>query len=162
MTAAFASELTMKAILMTRLDEANKIHDLAELYEALPRDSRERLVADFAGIADVLKDCRQTFDKWRYFDMSAGENAVEKAIKALWNTDRIWELGKAARVIADECVVTGLTYEIQAKATFEVTADRGDVNCLEKICLSVDVGEAAIPWDQVLAAGPERQKQDSQ
>ncbi len=45
MTAAFACELAMKAILMTRLDKAKKTHDLAELYDALPRDCRERIEA---------------------------------------------------------------------------------------------------------------------
>ena len=58
MTAAFACEVGMRAILMTRLDEAERKHDLRTLYDALPADSRERLEADFAGIVGVLGDNR--------------------------------------------------------------------------------------------------------
>ena len=149
MTAAFACEIGMKAILMTRLDEAEKTHDLLKLYDALPADSRERLDADFGGIADVLGDNRHTFDKWRYFEASV----CEDAIAALVNTDRVWGLGRAARVILDECVVAGLTYEIRVKTEFDVTTDSGDTSMSQRIDLSVVGGEAAIPWDDVLAAG---------
>lgn len=85
----------------------------------------------------------------RYF-----ENPVsEKAILALVHTERVRELGKAARVIIDECVVAGLTYEIHVNTTFNITRDEGGMNYSEHIDLCLDVGEAAIPWDQVLAAG---------
>lgn len=149
MTAAFACEIGMKAILMTRLDEAEKTHDLLKLYHALPADSRERLDADFAGITDALGDNRHTFDRWRYFEGSAGKDAMA----ALVNTDRVWELGRAARVTLDECVVAGLTYEIRLKTEFDVTTDSGDASMSQRIDLSVVGGEAAIPWDDVLAAG---------
>lgn len=148
MTAAFACELAMKAILMTRLDKAKKTHDLAELYDALPRDCRERIEADFGGIAHVLKENRHTFEKWRYFE----ESAKGEAIKALANTDRVWGLGKAARVIVDECVVVGLSYEIHVSSTFASVANLGG-RWSEKIRLSVVGEENAIPWDQVLTAG---------
>ena len=149
MTVAFACEVGMKAILMTRLDEAEKTHDLRTLYGALPADCRERLEADFAGIADVLGDNRHTFDRWRYFEASVAEDAIT----ALVNTDRVWGLGRAARVILDECVVAGLTYEIRVKTDFDVTTDPGDVGISQRIALSVVGGEAAIPWDDVLTAG---------
>ena len=149
MTVAFACEVGMKAILMTRLDEAEKTHDLRTLYGALPADCRERLEVDFAGIADVLGDNRHTFDRWRYFEANVGEDAIA----ALVNTDRVWGLGRAARVILDECVVAGLTYEIRVKTEFDVTTDPGDVGISQRIALSVVGGEAAIPWDDVLTAG---------
>ena len=44
----------MKAILITRRDEAQKTHDLRKLYEGLPEDSRKRLEADFGEIAGVM------------------------------------------------------------------------------------------------------------
>ena len=84
----------MKAILMTRLDAAEKTHDLLKLYDALPADSRERLEADYSEIARVLGDHRHTLDRWRYFEASAGEDAM----LALLKTERVSELGKAARV----------------------------------------------------------------
>ena len=134
---------------MTRLDEAEKTHDLLKLYNALPADSRERLEADFSEIASVLRDHRHTFDRWRYFEASVSEDAMV----ALVNTDRVWELGKAARVILDECVVAGLTSEIRVNSEFNVATDPGGVSTSQRIDLSVNGGEAAIPWDAVLTAG---------
>ena len=149
MTAAFACEVGMKAILMTRLDEAEKTHDLLKLHDALPVDSRERIEADFSEIASVLRDHRHTFDRWRYFEASVSEDAMA----ALVNTDRVWELGKAARVILDECALVGLTYKIRVNSEFDVATDPGDVSISQRIGLSVEGGEDAIPWDGVLAAG---------
>lgn len=149
MVASFACELGMKAILMTRLDKAKKIHDLLKLYNALPEDSRKRLKSDFPGIAGVLEDHRHAFDKWRYFE----KQGSEEAILALVHTERVWELGKAARVIVDECVVAGLTYETDNDTTIHVTSDQGVEKYSTHIHLSLDAGEAAIPWDRVLAVG---------
>ena len=146
MTAAFACEIEMKAILMTSLDAAEKTHDLLKLYDALPADSRERLEADYSEIARVLGDHRHTFDRWRYFEASDGEDAM----LALVNTERVSELGKAARVILDECVVAGLTYEIRVNSEYNVA---GDMSISQRVGLIVDGGEAAIPWDDVLTAG---------
>ena len=146
MTAAFACEIGMKAILMTRLDATEKTHDLLKLYDALPSDSRERFEADYSEIACVLRDHRHTFDRWRYFEASGGEDAM----LALVNTDRVRGLGKAARVILDECAVAGLTYEIRVNSEFDVA---GDMSISQRVGLIVDVGEAAIPWDDVLTAG---------
>ena len=72
---------------------------------------------------------------------------------ALVNTERVWGLGKAARVILDECAVAGLTYEIRVNSEFDVATDPGDVSISQRIDLSVEGGEAAIPWDGVLTAG---------
>ena len=149
MAASFACELGMKAILMTRLDEAEKTHDLERLYEALPEDSRERLEADFAGIAGALKDYRHAIGDWRYF----AKSAVRETMSALVDTDRVWSLGQAARVIADECALAGLTYGIRVDSEFELTADRGGRSLAQQIRLRVESGEAAIAWDRVLAAG---------
>ena len=141
MAAAFSCEVGMKAILMTRLDEAEKTHDLLTLYEALPPDSRARLEADFPEIGDFLKHNRGTFGRWRYFEQSVGEDGMA----ALVNTRRVRGLGKAARVIVDECVVVGLT--------FDAVVDREAGSLSERISLRVHGGEAAIPWAEVLDSG---------
>ena len=85
--AAFACEVGMKAILLTRLDEAARTHDLLRLYESLPADCRERLQADFGEIADVMAEYRHAFGKWRYFDSTAGQ----QSISALVDMDRTWD-----------------------------------------------------------------------
>ena len=92
MAGAFACEVGMKAILVTRLDGAAKTHDLLKLYRELPDDSRRRLEGDFPEIADVLGHSRETFGRWRYFEQGIGEDAI----RALVDTDRVWGLGKAA------------------------------------------------------------------
>ena len=149
MVAAFACEVGMKAILMTRRDEAERTHDLLKLYKGLPEDSRKRLEADFGEIAGVLEKYRHTFDKWRYFEQRGGEHAIAPLV----DTDRVWGLGKVARVIVDECVVAGLQYEIHVNADFEFTGDSDGVTSSEQLGLQVVGHEAAIPWDAVLAAG---------
>ena len=149
MSAAFACELGMKAILMTRLDEVEKTHDLKKLYDTLPEDSRARLEADFPGITSVLEDNRHSFDKWRYFE----ESVSGKAILALVNTDRVRGLGKAARVIVDECIVAGLTFEIRINNEFYFTVDQGVVSRSDHIALQVEGGESSIPWDRILMVG---------
>ena len=53
-----------------------------------------------------------SFDRWRYFEASVGVDAMA----ALVNIERVWGLGKAARVILDECAVAGLTYEIRVNS----------------------------------------------
>ena len=153
MTAAFGCEVGMKAILMTRLDKAKKTHDLLDLYKALPSDSRKRLEADFPEITGVLGENRHLFEKWRYFEESVGEEAMA----ALANTDRVRKLGKAARVIVDECVVAGLQYEIHVDQSYRFDTDGGHRNHSLSIDLRVTGHEAAIPWDQVLAVGQDSQ-----
>ncbi len=159
LTAAFACEVGMKAILMTRLDEANMTHDLLELYESLPEDCRDRLQGDFAGIADILRKYRDAFGKWRYFEPSTAQDAI----LALVDMDRIWGLERAARVIVDECVVAGLQYDInlqyhddlQGKAnvsedlTFTIAPD--DVTASTKVSIEIGGHESRIPWDAILS-----------
>ena len=158
-SAAFACEVGMKAILMTRLDEAEMTHDLLALYKSLPEDCRERLQADFAGIADILEKYRHAFGDWRYFDSSGGQDAT----LALVDTDRIWGLRKAARVIVDEGVVGGLQYDIdlrydvdlQATAhvnedlTFTIAPD--DATTSTKVSMKIGGHESAIPWGAILS-----------
>ena len=115
MVGAFACEVGMKAILVTRLDGAAKTHDLLALYRELPDDCIRRLEGDFPAIAEVLGHSRETFGRWRYFEQGIGEDAI----RALVDTDRVWGLGKAARVIADECKLAGLNYDIDVETTFE-------------------------------------------
>ena len=132
----------MKAILVTRLDGAVKTHDLLKLYRELPDDSRRRLEGDFLEIADVLGHSRETFGRWRYFEQGIGEDAI----RALEDTDRLWGLGKAARVIADECVVAGLNYEIDIDTSFEFDWRPGDMSTAQRTHLSLEGGESSIPW----------------
>ncbi len=110
MAAAFACEVGMKAILLTRKDEGPRTHDLRNLHDELPRDSRDRLEADYPGLADALNRHRHTFDKWRYLERSAGQDGF----RALVDSARAMELAKAGRVIVDECVTSGLTAEVSS------------------------------------------------
>ena len=157
MLAAFACELGMKAISMTRLDEVRRTHDLLRLFDNLPEDSRDRIQADFAGIGDVLKHHRHTFDKWRYFE----HNVAEAAMTALVDTDRVSGLGKAARVLIDECVVAGLQYDINVDTTLEFTAGADSLSQTDQIGLSLTGHENAIPWDSVLASEQDGGGQES-
>ena len=152
MTAAFACELALKAILITRLDEARRTHDLLDLYKDLPEDSRTRLKADFAEIEDVLEKGRHIFGRWRYFETNTGEEAMV----AMINTERAVALTKAARVIIDEGKIAGLKYEVNIDAKFRLDMDNGYTS-YKDINLSVIGWEASIPWDLLLKT--ERGKQ---
>ena len=146
MSAAFACEVGMKAILMTRLDEAAKTHDLLELYKELPEDAVQRLEADFPEIADVIAHSRQTFGTWRYFEQDAGADAI----RALVDTERVRGLAKAARVIADECAIAGLNYEINIGTTVESRWDGHEQIGSQRIELRLEGCESAVPWGEVL------------
>lgn len=158
-TAAFACEIAMKALLLTRLDEAPRTHDLLKLYDSLPPDCRARLTADFAEIATILAQYRHVFGKWRYFESSVGQ----KAVSSLVDIDRTWALGRAARVIVDECVISGLQYDIDAKYGFDIQYNcdvdedghvrirRDDVITSTTVALEIGGHEAAIPWDSILS-----------
>lgn len=148
MTAAFACEVGIKAVLMTRRYKAEMTHDLLKLYNALPTDCRERLEADFPAISQVLRDARDTFGKWRYFEQRFGNDAMT----ALVNTDRVAGLAKAARVMLDECVIAGLDYDIRIYSEIDFTAAADNVSHVQQVCLSVDGEESAIPWDRILSA----------
>ena len=112
---AFACELAMKAISLTGKDEASKIHDLLDLFEDLPPTSQSRITLDFPEIRAVLEQFRQTFDKWRYFEVAVGE----KALGLMSDTDQSQKLTKAARVILDEASIIGLGASVNVNASRE-------------------------------------------
>lgn len=113
---AFACELAMKAIGLTRLDEARRNHDLWELYGDLPEDSRARVETDFPGIGSVMEEARHTFGRWRYFEVDVGS----RGISAMIDTERAFSLAKAARVLLDEAELMGLGYSVHIDATQEI------------------------------------------
>lgn len=157
--AAFACEVGMKALLMTRRDEAKKTHDLLELYESLPEDSRERLQGDVAEIANILSKYRHVFNEWRYFE----PRAPKDAILALVDTDRIRGLEKAARGIVDEGTIAGLQYDIDLRYEFDLqymaqvnedlmfTIVPDDITTSTKVSIEITGHESAIPWDAILS-----------
>ena len=118
---AFACELALKAIRLTRLDEARKTHDLLALYRDLPEDSRIRIEMDCPEIESVLDKARHNFGKWRYFETNVGGGGVS----SMGDTEQALALGKAARVIIDEAEVAGLNGAVKIKAMQNVTV-RGD------------------------------------
>lgn len=115
---AFACELAMKAIGLTRVDEARRNHDLWELYGDLPEDSSARMETDFPGIGSVMEDARHTFGRWRYFEVDVGS----RGISAMIDTDRAFSLAKAARVLLDEAELMGLGYSVQLNAMQRIAA----------------------------------------
>ena len=85
---------------------------------------------------------------WRYFEHGIGADAI----RALVDTDRVWGLGKAARVIADECVVVGLDYGIDIDTTFEFEWEAGHMSASQRVRLGLEGGESSVPWEDVLRA----------
>ena len=152
MTAAFACELALKAILITRLDEARKTHDLLELYKDLPEDSKTRLKADFAEIEDELERARHTFGRWRYFETNVGE----EAIVAMANIERAFAMAKAARVLIDEGETSGLAYEVDINFEAKFNLDNGDTEYWETYELRVTGKETSVSWDSLLATGQKK------
>ena len=131
MMSAFAGELVMKAIRLTRMDKARKSHDLWRLYRDLPEDSRTRIEEDFPEVGSVLKSARYTFDKWRYFEANVGG----RGISAMIDTERAFALAKAARVLLDEAELMGLGYSVDIDATRRITrtGDRKHVHVKHKL-----------------------------
>ena len=140
MMSAFACELAMKAIRLTRLDEARKTHDLIRLFDDLPEDSRGRIESDFSEIATALERGRHTFGDWRYFE----ENVGEPGFAALVDTGRALELGKAARVILDEAEMVGLGYSVRLKAR-QTVREAGEEKTLRYYHHANVVGHEAPP-----------------
>ena len=131
MMSAFACELAMKAICLTRMDKAQKSHDLWRLYRDLPEDSRTRIEEDFPEVGSVLKSARYTFDKWRYFEANVGG----RGMSAMIDTERAFGLAKAARVLLDEAELMGLGYLVEVDATRKITrtGDRKHVHVKHKL-----------------------------
>ena len=117
MMSAFACELAMKAIRLTRRDEARRSHDLWRLYRDLPADCRTRIEEDYSEVVSVLKRARYTFDKWRYFEANVGG----RGMSAMIDTDRAFALSKTARVLLDEAEMMGLSYSVKLKARQRIT-----------------------------------------
>ncbi len=149
LNSAFACELALKVILITRRDEAKKTHDLLRLYKDLPEDSRTRMEADFAEIEDVLDKGRHTFGRLRYFQKAVGVEAM----LAMVNTEKAFQLAKAARVIIDEGQIAGLTYKVDINAEHMLHMDNGNTSQSATCHLKVTSGEAPIPWDLLLPTG---------
>lgn len=117
MMSAFACELTMKAIRLTLMHEAQKTHDLWNLYRDLPSACKERIEADYGEVEAILKGARHTFDKWRYFEA----NDSGRGMSAMIDTERAFALAKVARVLLDEAEMVGLGYSVHVDATQTVS-----------------------------------------
>ena len=146
MTCAFSCELGLKAILITRMDGCARIHNLLDLFRELPEDCRNRLVADFSTIEEVLEASQESFGEWRYFQQSIGSTAIQ----ALFDTERAFNLTKAARVIADECEVAGLDFQFHINTTTDVEFSQCKAETEQLIRATLEAGESSIPWDDVL------------
>ena len=148
MTVAFACELALKAILITRHHEAKKTHDLLDLYKELPEDSKTRLKADFSEIEDVLKNGRHIFGRWRYFETNVGEEGMQ----GMFNDVRVSMLARAARVLIDEGGIAGLSYEVKVNMDAELRRNGADddASYVEEFQLKITGTEAPIPWDLLL------------
>ena len=138
MMSAFACELALKAIRLTCMDEARKDHDLWKLYRDLPHDSKRRIRTDFDEVESVLKSARRAFDRWRYFEANAGGHGM----RAMINTQRAFDLAKAARVIFDEAKMVGLGYFVRLNATRRIREDESRRNVHIKHDLTVRGSEA--------------------
>ena len=119
MISAFACELALKAISLTCNDEALKTHDLLNLFNQLPQESKNRIKADYADIERVLREGRQTFGKWRYFETNVGG----KGFEAMINVPRARKMGRAARVILDDAEMVGLGGSVKVNAKESVRVD---------------------------------------
>ena len=145
--AAFSCEVALKAILMTRCHRAKRIHDVQELYSDLPEDSRARLEADYTDIGNVLREPGKIFHESRYFQNPA---SVKEAIERGLHHERIHDLEKAARVILDECEMSGLEGRLisRPQATWTGNLGRkapaGDFQ--EGIRFTAESGESAFVW----------------
>ena len=138
---SLACELAMKAICLTRRDEARKIHDLWELYSDLPVDSRTRIEEDFPEVGSVVKDARHIFGKWRYFEVDVGA----PGINAMIDTDRALSLGKAARVLLDEALLMGLGYSLRIKGDQRITKASYNARVHSRVKLKLDATAREAP-----------------
>ena len=137
MIAPFACELALKAISLTCTDAARKTHNLQELFDDLPGDSRDRLQADFSTIRDVLTEHRGTFGTWRYFEADVGTDAF----RGMTGPQPTRFLAKAARVILDEAEHVGLTGSITVQANRKVRATGNKREHADTINLTIKGGE---------------------
>ena len=145
--AAFSCEVALKAILMTRCHRAKRIHDVQELYSDLPEDSRARLEADYNDINNLLREPGKIFHESRYFQNSA---SVKEAIERGLHHKRIHDLEKAARVILDECEMSGLEGRLISRPQATWTGNLGQKasagDFQESIRITAESGESAFVW----------------
>ena len=141
MMSAFACELAMKAIRLTREDDARKSHDLWKLYCDLPPDSRSRIEADFREVVSVLKGARHTFDRWRYFETNVGSHSIS----AMIDTKRAFALAKMARVLLDEAEIMGLDYSIDLEVRHGFTKDDDDELQLARVAHALHISGTEAP-----------------
>ena len=138
MLAAFACELLMKAISLTRNDAAPKTHDLNGLYMNLPEDSRRRLEADYKEIAEVIDKGRYVFGRWRYFENNAGREALQGMI----DLERTLRLAKTARVLVDEAKYAGLYGSASMDVRESFQRDDGEETRTQHVRLRLKAGES--------------------
>ncbi len=81
------------------------------------------------------------------------------------NEDRARGLAKAARVILDECVVSGLQHDYDLRYEYDIQADgyfdeefrpivARDPRTSATVKMEIGASEAPIPWDAVMALDP--------
>ncbi|MDE2803851.1 MAG: hypothetical protein OXN18_01765 [Gemmatimonadota bacterium] len=149
LTAAFSCEVALKAILMTRNDRARMTHDLRALYDDLPGDSRARLRGDYPAIGDVLRESREVFGAWRYFENSA---RMRDAAERSTHPEGVRDLERAVRVILDECAMAGLEGTLTLTPHVAWTAKLGDgitmTDVQETMHVEAESGESAIVWPE--------------
>ena len=56
-------------------------------------------------------------------------------------------------MIADECVVASLEYDINVEATFNMSWEGHNASTSQVAGVNLEGGESSVPWDQVLRAG---------
>ena len=155
-TVSLACEILMKAILITRLDKAERTHDLSDLYMSLPEDCRNRLQADFPQIVDIMKKYRHSFGEKRYFE----PGFTPDVLSGLVDVERVWGLGKAARVLVDECLIEGLNGKVNLKWNSKTdiilgACKDGDSKLMAgshqmTFGLDVEYNESAVAWDKIM------------
>ena len=56
-------------------------------------------------------------------------------------------------MIADECVVASLEYDINVETTFNMSWEGDNAGTSQVARVNLEGGESSVPWDQVLRAG---------
>ena len=141
MSSAFACELAIKAICLTYNGLSLKSHDLYDLYNELPHESRARIEFDYSELPDVLKEGRERFGEWRYFETVIGK----PALLALTSPTLSRSLLKSARVLLDEGAVMGLTGGVKMEARQNVRLVNEVQFAKYSYNLTINGGEAPAP-----------------
>ena len=59
-------------------------------------------------------------------------------------------------MIADECVVASLEYDINVETTFNMSWEGDNASTSQVARANLEGDESSVPWDQVLRAGEDR------